>query len=101
MMQDLISRQQAIELIHTLYPSAPIMQMNRKRWEKKYKPYIEAEKALEKLPSVQPERKRGEWISNDIDPEAWNFCSVCGEQAIDLFDFCPNCGADMRGSEQG
>lgn len=55
MMQDLISRQAAIELIHSLYPSAPIMRINRKRWEKKYKPYIEAEKALEQLPSAQPD----------------------------------------------
>jgi hypothetical protein len=44
------------------------------------------------------ERKTGKWIdkSDGIDG-AWNYCSVCGEQAIDLFDFCPNCGADMRG----
>lgn len=54
-MDSLISRQAAIELIHSLYPSAPIMPMNRKRWKKKYKPYIEAEKALEMLPSAQPE----------------------------------------------
>ena len=56
-MDDLISRQVAIELIHSLYPSAPIMRINRKRWEKKYKPYIEAEKALEQLPSAQPEKQ--------------------------------------------
>ena len=31
------------------------MRINRKQWEKKYKPYIEAEKALEQLPSAQPE----------------------------------------------
>ena len=55
-MSDLISRQAAIELMHTLYPSAPFMRMNRKRWEEKYKPYIECEKALERLPSAQPER---------------------------------------------
>lgn len=54
-MSDLISRQAAVELIHTMYPSAPIMRRNRERWEKKYKPYIEAEKALEQLPSAQPE----------------------------------------------
>lgn len=54
-MSDLIRRQDAIELIHTLYPSAPIMPMNRKRWKEKYKPYIEAEKALEHLPSAQPD----------------------------------------------
>ena len=53
-MSDLISRQAAIELMHTLYPSAPFMRMNRKRWEEKYKPYIECEKALERLPSAQP-----------------------------------------------
>ena len=48
--------------------------------------------------SEQPERKKGKWIdkSNGIEG-AWNYCSVCGEQAIDLYDFCPNCGADMRG----
>ena len=55
-MNDTISRQDAIELIHSLYPSAPIMRMNKERWEKKYKPYIEAEKALEMLPSAEPER---------------------------------------------
>ena len=73
---------------------------------------------LEELPSASPDlstfsdklwkmayergkaegRKKGKWIdkSDDIDG-AWNYCSVCGEQAIDLYDFCPNCGADMRG----
>ena len=54
-MDDLISRQTAIELIHSLYPSTPIMRKNRERWEKKYKPYIECEKALEMLPSAQPD----------------------------------------------
>lgn len=52
------------------------------------------------LPSVQPERKKGKWIDKSGGIEgAWNYCSVCGEQAIDLYDFCPNCGADMRGEE--
>lgn len=50
----------------------------------------------------QPEPKKGRWIdkSNGIEG-AWNYCSVCGEQAIDLYDFCPNCGADMRGEQDG
>lgn len=40
--------------------------------------------------------RHGKWIddSNGIEG-AWNYCSVCGEQAIDLYDFCPNCGARM------
>ena len=63
--------------------------------------YRECADMVDEQPTIEPERKKGEWISNDIDPEAWNFCSVCGEQAIDLFDFCPNCGADMRGEQDG
>jgi hypothetical protein len=51
-----------------------------------------------KAKEVQPERKKGKWIDKSGGIEgAWNYCSVCGEQAIDLYDFCPNCGADMRG----
>lgn len=51
-------------------------------------------------PTIEPKRKKGKWIdkSNGIEG-AWNYCSVCGEQAIDLYDFCPNCGADMRGEQ--
>ena len=49
--------------------------------------------ALEQLPSVQPSRK-GHWI--------WvkDYCK-CSECGIGMghteYDFCPNCGADMRG----
>ena len=55
----------------------------------------EARKAIRALPSA--DRPQGEWIDRSGGIEgAWNYCSVCGEQAIDLYDFCPNCGADMR-----
>ena len=57
---------------------------------------------MKSLPSAQPERKKGKWIDKSGGIEgAWNYCSVCGEQAIDLYDFCPNCGADMRGEHDG
>jgi hypothetical protein len=46
---------------------------------------------------IEPYR-RGKWIDKSGGIEgAWNYCSVCGEQAIDLYDFCPNCGAKMEG----
>lgn len=98
-MDDLISRQAAIELIHTLYPSAPIMRMNRKRWEGKYKPYIEAEKVLEKLPSVQPERKKGNWIyaTNAPSGESCYVCSECGVKLDSRYtSYCGNCGSKME-----
>ena len=68
---------------------------------------------FEKMRPVEPERKRGEWIvwgGMDI-PEnhGKHKCSVCGEFAPvryekplikeNLSNFCPNCGADMRGGD--
>ena len=56
------------------------------------------ENAIDEAPTIEP--KRGEWIDRSGGIEgAWNYCSVCGEQAIDLYDFGPNCGADMRERE--
>ena len=72
---------------------------------------------LKRLPSVQPERKKGKWtIGADMPPmryrngkpkKFWSslrYCSVCGHEAFDdsdwgdqLFAWCPYCGADMRG----
>lgn len=103
-MSDPIERQAAIELIHSLYPSEPIMQVNRKWWKKKYKPYIEAEKALEQLPSAEPERKTGHWIniSISVTGESEAECDQCGCVIHNSFsnsvNYCPNCGADMRGN---
>lgn len=57
------------------------------------------EEAIRDAPTIDAEPVRhGKWIddSNGIEG-AWNYCSVCGEQAIDLYDFCPNCGAKMDG----
>lgn len=55
------------------------------------------------------ERKRGKWVADGkpVDPERDScWCSVCGawlvgsdEYHVD-HNFCPNCGADMRGEKQ-
>lgn len=68
-----------------------------------------------RMPRVRmPERKTGNWkryntyhgddTSGFVDPD-WR-CSECGRQAItnewfmyELTDFCPHCGADMRGEQ--
>lgn len=99
-MEDLISRQAAIDIASGYCHPTNIA------------------KELAKLPSVQPERKKGKWerhntyhgddTSGFVDPD-WR-CSECGEQAnvnvwsmYDLTNYCPNCGADMRqeGEEHG
>ena len=57
-----------------------------------------------RFPSAQPEREKGKWIVN----ETLINCSVCKHSAwsrrtfeniVRGFNFCPNCGADMRGEQ--
>lgn len=54
-------------------------------------------------PSAEPERKRGEWIvykAPDKQHCGLVECPFCGEDMIaeaDEYNYCPNCGADMRG----
>lgn len=56
---------------------------------------------LENLPSAQPERKPGHWeiyIISMLDGEGCR-CSECRVEGVPYWDFCPNCGADMRGDK--
>ena len=52
---------------------------------------------------IEPERKRGKWICTD-DLNEYGQCSCCG-LAEDVYEYvrhwnyCPNCGAEMRGGE--
>ena len=39
------------------------------------------------------ERKHGEWIYKQMKGQ---FCSVCDMQSVWKYNYCPNCGADMR-----
>ena len=50
------------------------------------------------------DRTQGEWIARAIavgDKEyiEYSRCSECGELAFVRMNYCPNCGADMRGKE--
>ena len=63
-----------------------------------------------RLMSLEPERKKGEWIYKPdiyLDEQTWE-CSECGEPWIFIdgtpsennANFCPNCGADLRGEQE-
>lgn len=93
-MSDLIDRQAAIDAI---FESAL-----------KYTGFMEMEmytdddavEAINGVPSAWPERKKGRWINYKDE----HCCSVCDwiiiEECWDeenRYDYCPYCGADMRG----
>ena len=107
-MSDLISRQAAIDA--TWFEPSCTDPLNV---------LTEVRDRLKALPSAQLERKNGRWIPVDSystfggdeatwmahgNPVAFYYCSECKEQAYAgedgeslLTDYCPNCGADMRG----
>lgn len=65
---------------------------------------------IEDAPPAVPDRPQGEWREPKIGIETRYpdilrvnkpcFCSVCNRIADHESDFCPNCGADMRGDNE-
>lgn len=46
------------------------------------------------------EQKKNKWQIVFIKGETWGICSNCGfKQKAGELNFCPNCGADMRGND--
>lgn len=68
--------------------------------------YEQALSEIREMLESEPERKKGKWIRHSIGHEntPWGYdCSACGtwfvigEDTAERYNFCPNCGADMRG----
>ena len=54
--------------------------------------------AIKALPSEQPERKKGNW--KDCHVATYKYCcSECKAYHRAMYDYCPTCGADMRGEQ--
>lgn len=61
---------------------------------------------IRRMPTIE-ERKTGKWIGhklqNGLDSIDEDTCSECGERFYQIaetgcaWNYCPNCGADMRG----
>ena len=62
---------------------------------------------INKLPSIKP--KRGRWLKLDMHMGmADHKCTACEQECYvptcmgePMYAFCPNCGADMRGEQDG
>lgn len=60
-------------------------------------------KTIQSLPPVTPTRKQGKWDKGYGFPDgAYWKCSCCNELIKVRYpmNYCPNCGADMRGREE-
>lgn len=101
-MDDLISRQAAIDALKSRFSDEPDMTIEDSAfWD--HKAVLEV---ISNQPSAQPERKRGKWERVTNNDNGIDFrCSAChryrfhnGEMRR-KYKFCPNCGADMREDE--
>ena len=93
-MDDLISRQAVID---ALYDWSEHSMTDAEAWHIK-----QVIGDIKSLPSAQPERKTGRWISV-TNGRGGHECDLCHNYAPSwqtgeehLTDFCPNCGAYMR-----
>ncbi len=60
-----------------------------------------ARQMVEDMPTID-ERKKGEWIVKEGTVCYQDVCSECGKRFVHTYphyNFCPNCGADMRGEK--
>lgn len=56
---------------------------------------------VERMPPARPEQRKGTWRDWDGNLKTSGYCgicSACGNDSEYLTDYCPNCGADMRGT---
>lgn len=51
-------------------------------------------------PKEMVEVVHGEWIDKGEDYMIRWTCSNCGRRDTHIYDFCPDCGADMRGGTE-
>lgn len=92
---DCISRQAAIDVLHGYFDGM----LETDTWSPR-----DVYGLIEVLPSAQPERKKGEWIpafdGKFTGGAYWFSCSKCKRIVLEVrnggWNFCPNCGADMR-----
>ena len=69
------------------------------RAESAYFTFCECAMRIESAPTITAEPKHGRWI--DAREQCGDFvCSKCEYQSRSEYNFCPNCGAEMKNKEK-
>lgn len=68
--------------------------------ESKVRVYVVFKENIDRMPTVDAVPVRhGRWIMAEGELAFWDECSECGKKILHrtpYYDFCPNCGANMR-----
>lgn len=90
-------------LMERMYHDAFESDTDMQKWDSgcwiRYKMF---ENAMDSAPTVE-ERRKGKWIGKPIAGYSTVRCSCCEEVFLEnegKWNYCPNCGADMRGEEE-
>ena len=96
-MDDLISRQAEIDAIHE---DIDWLAAQGARDLDLPECMERAKSILQSLPSAQPMRKTSKWIYRNVREGPLIYrCDRCNACHRAMYDFCPSCGADMRGEQ--
>ena len=103
-MDDTIYRQAAIDAMNRHLDTIPVTNNNTMDMIRRSE-VMDCRGIINSLPSAETERKKGKWISKGYGEYR---CSSCRNivdldeeilMSIKMFDYCPVCGADMRGEQ--
>lgn len=110
-MKEMIYKQDVIDAISPLYHEHEYRIHGK---AESYSQYNEAwqdalsmvENVIFNLPATQPQRMRGRWIPDNPVGGGYWVCTACKHPteafAADIiYNYCPFCGADMRGEQDG
>lgn len=96
---DTISRQAAIDAVEFGLTYAKAINKEtgvvKNLFEESNKELMKAVERIKQLPSAQP-RKKKEWIDRGKDMTLRWECPVCGRRDRHIYNFCPDCGEDLR-----
>ena len=94
---DMISKASVCEILSDIYPTDGELVV----------PVADVHKAYDAVLGLPSAQRKGKWVCGD-DMFEYAICTSCQwdsgeawEYALKNFNFCPNCGAEMKGEEDG